>query len=519
MSPESVDPRARTKRRQPAAPSAPSTPSRLDLLNAGFCLDAAGQPVGILPQILDPFARGAAPAVMIRIALDGIIDAPVLNQLFQETAQAQYTREWALVHFVQVMLDVACGFRPSPRAAWLRRQLDTIASLSAFYRKLNRMELAITAAIVRHTAQRARDLIVAAGAAMPELIPGYANRILDGNALSGTEHRLEPLRDLGAAGLPGKLLAIYEPASGLILEVVLEENGHAQERALLDQLVLEPGQLWIMDRNFCVRTFWFRIQRSGAFFLVRRHAMNLPFQELEPLKAKGRCATGLVLEQAIAVEDTEFPGVVHRLRRIVLQLDQPTREGDTEIVLVTNLPEEVSARACCDAYRDRWQIERHFQTLTDLLHCEVPSLGYPRAALFGFSMSVVSGNALAVLKGNLRAVHGEEMAREVSNFELVDQAAEVYPGMMIAVPPPQWAWVRQSPAAVVAGVLNHLAAHVPVERMLRKRRGPKKARTQPKQSGAVDRHVATKKLLDRARGVGPPLSEEEPLMPSRVRSR
>ena len=48
------------------------------------------------------------------------------------------------------------------------------------------------------------------------------------------------------------------------------------------------------------------------------------------------------------------------------------------------------------------------------------------------------------------------------------------------------------------------AAQVPVERMLRSRRGPKKARTQPKQSGAIDRHVATKKLLDRARGVGPP---------------
>jgi IS4 transposase len=488
-------------------------------LNAGFCLDATGQPVRILPEILDPFVEGAAAAVMIRIALDRIIDEPVLNQLFEETAQAQYTREWTLEHFVQVMLDVACGFRPSPHAAFRRRQLEMIASLSAFYRKLNRMELAIPVAIVRHTAQRARDLIVAAGALIPEPIPGYASRILDGNALSGTEHRLEPLRDLGAAGLPGKALAIYEPASGLILEVVLEENAHAQERSLLDEIVIEPGQLWIMDRNFCVRTFLFRIQRTGAFFLVRRHAQNLPFQELEPLKPKGRCATGMVFEQAIAVEDTAFPGVVHRLRRIVLQLDQPTRERDTEIVLVTNLPEEVSATACCDAYRDRWQIERHFQALTDLLHCEVPSLGYPRAALFGFSMSVVSGNALAVLKGNLRAVHGEEMTGEVSTFELVDQAAEVYPGMMIAVPPKHWDWVRRSPAEVVAGVLSQLAAQVPVDRMLRTRRGPKKARTQPKQSGAVDRHVATKKLLDRARGVGPPLSEEEPLIPSRVRSR
>ena len=501
MSPEYVDPSAQTtKRRRKTIPWNQLGARWQARVNAASLGDSHGP----IPAILGPFAQGAAPAVMTRIALDWIIDEPVLNQLFEETTQDGYTREWLLEHFVQVLVDVACGFRKSPRAAFLKRQLDLIASLSSFYGKLRRMEPAVPAAVVAHTAARARDLIVAAGGLMPEPIPGYACRILDGNALSGTEHRIQPLRDLGAAGLPGKLLAIYEPASGLILQVVLEEDGHAQERALLDPVPIEPGQLWIMDRNFCVRTFLFRMHRSGTSFLVRRHAQNLPFQELGPLQAKGRCPTGMVFEQAIAVEDPESPGVVYRLRRIVLELDQPTRDGETEIVLVTNLPAEVSAIACCQAYRDRWQIERHFQTLTDLLHCEIPSLGYPRAALFGFSMSVVAGQALAVLQGSLRAVHGAEMAGEVSRYELVNDIAEVYRGMMIAVPPPEWAWVRQCSATVVAGLLNQLAAHVPVERMLRTRRGPKKARTQPKKSGAIHRHVATKKLLDQAKGVGPP---------------
>jgi IS4 transposase len=510
MSPEYAAPPARTKRRRSAAPPAPGTPSPLDLSDAGSRRDTLGPPVEVLPAILDPFARGAAPAVMTRIALDWIIDEPVLNRIFDEAARGQYTREWALEHFVGVMLDVACGFRPSPRAAFLRRQLDEIASLSGFYRKLNRREPDIPAAVIRHTAQRARDLIEAAGALSPERIPGYAARILDGNALAGTEHRIEPLRDLGAAGLPGKVLAIYEPASGLILDAVPEEDGHAQERALLDRIAVGPGQLWIMDRNCCARSFWFRIQRAGAFFLVRRHAMNLPYRELGPSEVKGRSATGTVLEQAIEVEDPESPGAVHRLRRIVVQLGRPTREGDTEVVLVTDLPEEISALTCCEAYLDRWQVERHFQALTDLLHCEVPSLGYPRAALFAFCMSVVSGNALAVLKGGLRAAHGEAMAGEVSSFALVDEAAEVYPGMMIAVPPEHWEWVRRSPAESVAGVLIDLAAAVSVDRMLRSRRGPKKPRTRPQRSGAVDRHVATKKLLDRARGVGPPDRADNP---------
>src|SRR5205814_1921183 len=163
----------------------------------------------VLPAILNPFVEGAPAAVMTRIAMDWIIDGTPLDELFDEVAEEQYTRELTLTHFVRVMLDVARGHRPSPRAAYLRRQLPLVASLSAFYRKLNRMELAIPEAVVRRTAARARQLIVAGGGLMPEPLEGYAVRILDGNVLTGTEHRIAPLRTTGSAGLPGMSLAIY----------------------------------------------------------------------------------------------------------------------------------------------------------------------------------------------------------------------------------------------------------------------------------------------------------------------
>ena len=170
---------------------------------------------------------------------------------------------------------------------------------------------------------------------------------------------------------------------------------------------------------------------------------------------------------------------------------------------MTNLPAEVSAILCAVVDRDRWQIEGHFQTLTDLLHCEVSSLGYPRAALFAFSMSVVAGNALAVLKGNLRAAHGDEMVDELSDFALVDEVAEIYPAMMMAVPPGQWFFVRQGSVTAVAAMMTELAAQVPVERMLRSRRGLKKPRPK-RSSGKRVHHVSNKKLLDQARGRHPP---------------
>jgi hypothetical protein len=458
----------------------------------------------VLPAILDPFAEGAAPAVMTRLALDWMIERTSIDPILEEVADGQYDREFLLGHFVQVMADVACGFRRSPRAAFLKRQLNQVASISAFYRKLGRMEPAVPAAIVRETAARARDLIVAGGGLLPEPIAGYATRILDGNVLTGTDHRITELRSTLSAALPGKSLAIYEPASGLVLDIILEENAHTQERALLDQVVIEPGQLWIKDRNFCVRTFLFRILRAGAFFLVRRHESTLPFEPIEPLRSAGRCDAGEIFEQPIWVDDPECEGRRYRLRRIVLRLDRPTRNGEAEIVLITNLPADVPAELCCSVYRGRWEIETHFQRLTDLLHCEIPTLGYPRAALFAFCMSILAGNALAILKGNLRAVHGDEMVAELSTYALVNDVAEVYPGMMIAVPPPEWSFLCGCSVAQVAELLTDLAAKVPLERMLRCRRGPKKPRKTKKSSGSRIHHVATKKLLDQAKGVPPP---------------
>jgi hypothetical protein len=443
---------------------------------------------------------------MTRIALDWILQGTPFDRLFEQSAEGQYTREFTLEHLVLVMLDVVCGFNPSTRSAFRDRQLFLIASLSAFYGKLNRLEPAITAEVVRHTAMRCRALIEGAGGLLPEPIAGYSARILDGNVLAGTDHRLIPTRTTWSACLPGKSLAIYEPASGLITDLILEEDAHTQERNLLKEVPVSAGELWILDRNLCVRTFLFRIARAGGFFLARRHQTTLPYQPAGPRKSRGRCPTGKVYEQAILVDDPEAPGLRHRLRLIILELDEPTREGETEIVLVTDLPEDVSAIDCCAAYRGRWGIEGHFQVLTDLLNCEIPSLGYPRAALFAFGMSAVAGNALAVLKGCLRVEHGREMAAEVSNHAVVTEVARIYPGMMTAVPPRQWPEMSHRPAQEVAELLNELAAQVSVEWMLRARRGPKKPRPQ-RNKGDRHHHLATKKLLDEAKGLRPPKAE------------
>ena len=65
----------------------------------------------VLPVRLDPFVEEAAPAVMARIALDWMIEGTSIDPILEEVSEGQYTREFLLGHFVQVMCDVACGFR------------------------------------------------------------------------------------------------------------------------------------------------------------------------------------------------------------------------------------------------------------------------------------------------------------------------------------------------------------------------------------------------------------------------
>jgi len=125
---------------------------------------------------------------------------------------------------------------------------------------------------------------------------------------------------------------------------------------------------------------------------------------------------------------------------------------------ITLVPDDVSAVDIADTYLVRWTIEKHFQFLTQSLHCELPGLGQPRAALFGFAMALVAGNALAVVRASRRSVHGVAAEAEVSGYYLADEIAHDYRTLMKYVPADQWLGWRHLPAAAMARLLRTLAA-------------------------------------------------------------
>src|SRR5205823_2800111 len=140
-------------------------------------------------------------------------------------------------------------------------------------------------ALVRHGAARLGLLQQLLPAAADEPMAGYRLRILDGNVLAGTDHRLKALRRWLNACLPGKSLVVYEPASGLVTDLVLCEDAYAAERALLVAVLprVQAGDLWVADRNFCTSRFVFGVlDRQGAV-LVRQHRRALPCQPVSRL--------------------------------------------------------------------------------------------------------------------------------------------------------------------------------------------------------------------------------------------
>src|SRR5215204_2690148 len=112
-----------------------------------------------------------------------------------------------------------------------------------------------------------------------------------------------------------------------------------------------------------------------------------------------------------------------------------------------------------ETYRLRRRLENVFQTLTETLTCEINTLAYPKAALFGFCVALVAYNVLATVRAALRSEHGgAAVEAQVSNYHLANEVATTYEGMMIALPPSEWAPLGRLSLTELAGFLREVAS-------------------------------------------------------------
>jgi Transposase DDE domain len=450
----------------------------------------------LLDTIFAPFVKERPICVMARAVLERLLDASRIDDLFARTAQQQYTRELLFSSLVQLMSEVVLGVHPTVHAAYQTNKAAIGVSPTALYNKLDRVETRVSAALVRDSATLAEPVVKALRASHPRWVPGYQIKVLDGNHLATTEHRLKELRTTRAAPLPGQALVVLDQQRMLITDVLLNEDGHAQERRLIAEVLqhVQANDLWSEDRNFCTRALLFGMAQRGAAFVVRQHG-QLQGEYLGHPVRKGASRSGTVYEQPLLVHDPER-GETMRVRRITIKLTEPTRDGDAELHILTNVPTpRASAVQLARLYGKRWSIETAFFEITTTLACEINTLAYPKAALFTFCLALLAYNAVSLIKAALRSVHGRHKVNaEVSGYYLALEIGRTYDGMMIAIPAPQWALFRELSAKEFANTLRDLASSVNLSRYQKHPRGPKKPPPERTayQSG---KHVSTAKLL------------------------
>jgi hypothetical protein len=360
----------------------------------------------LLDTIFAPFVKERPVCVMARAVLERLLDAQRLDDLFAHTAERQYTRELLFSSLVQLMSEVVLGVHPSVHAAYQANKEAIGVSTTALYNKLDHVETEVSAALVRDSAALAEPVIKALRARHPRWVPGYQIQVLDGNHLASTEHRLKELRHIRAAPLPGQALVVLDQQRRLITDVFLHEDGHAQERRLIAEVLpqVQADDLWIEARNFCTRALLCGLAQRGAVCVVRQHG-QLQGECLGHPVRKSASRSGAVYEQPLRVHDPER-GETMRVRRITVKLNESTRNGDTELHILTNVPTpRASAGQLARLYGKRWSIETAFCEITTTLACELNTLAYPKAALFTFCLALWAYNAVSLINAALRSVH------------------------------------------------------------------------------------------------------------------
>ena len=429
-------------------------------------------------EVMQRFVDGSPACVMVRATMENIVTSDLIDRVFEETAQRQYCRELLFSAVVDLLGMVATGVRKSVNDAYQADKERFAVSVIAVYDKLKGVETEVSRQMIRQTALRMAAVVSCLQPRHRVRLSGYRTKIIDGNHLPATEHRIAELRKTRQGPLPGQSLVVLEPDLMLATDVFPCEDGHAQERSLLPQVLetVRSKDLWIADRNFCTTAFLFGIvQRQGAF-LIRQHASTLNYELVGSRRKIGRCPTGMLYEQPMRLFHPDGSSIV--IRRVTIELDKPTRNGETEIHLLTNLAAvKADSRTVAELYLGRWSVENAFQELEQALNSEINTLGYPKAALLSFCVALLAYNVISVVKTALAAAHGKALPRErVSGYYLAGEIAATYNGMLIAVPARQWKCFGRLTSHEMAQVLLCLAHNVRPDRFLKNIRGPKKPR-------------------------------------------
>jgi hypothetical protein len=141
---------------------------------------------------------------------------------------------------------------------------------------------------------------------------------------------------------------------GNIPSVIIVTPGSVHDVNILDELIIEAGALYILDRGYIDFARLYRIHQRGAFF-VTRAKVTLSRRRLYSRTVDK--STGIQCDQIIVLKGyyarKDYPDKLRRIRYF------DATSGKTFVFLTNNFV--LPATTIADLYRCRWQVELFFK--------------------------------------------------------------------------------------------------------------------------------------------------------------
>lgn len=377
-------------------------------------------------QVLAKLPLADAAVEVLSFALDD----QTLDTLYEEHRGSGYTKLITFPALTRLVGEALLANKSGRRMFESARDAKTLdASVEAAFKKLGRMPIAVSTALLNRCSARVRSLLPEVSkpeSPPPASLASFDAIVVDGKTTKGVPHRLKPLRGRGGGLVGGKGLVAYHLASGLVIGLSATEDGDANDLRLLPDLLPAirgdgpARRLWIADRQFGFLSTLADFAQGDEAFLVR-YSKGIPYER----DADRPVRTGTDSEGRPVEDDEGWLGKPKAKQRRRVRRITVGRGGKDPIVLVTSLLDAAAypANDLLSAYRDRPNIESVFQRVTEVLSLRRLIGTSPRATVFQLSLCLLMYNVLQLLRTHV-ASNADKGVDDVSPKKLLEDVRD-----------------------------------------------------------------------------------------------
>jgi len=383
-----------------------------------------------------------------------VLPDDTLNALFDTHRGSCYQRAFTFANLVHLVNDALCQHGGRAKQTLIRHDQSEQcpASEQAFYGKLRRMPIDLSEAFLADGSNRLRLWLPKRPyTEVPRSLCDFRILVMDGKTFKHAAKRLKPVRGRAGRGLGGKALVAMELATGLLVGMTADPDGHTNEAKLVPQLLpairkrLPDVRLWMADQQFGDLAQVRRCTEQGDHCVLRLH----PKSQFTPDPQQPvRCGVDRLGRTWV-----DEIGDLHSTRQGTLCLRRITlpRTGDKPLQIITDLldAERYPANDLLELYRQRWGIEQVFQQVSEVFHLRHLIGSSPQAIIFQGALCMMLYNLLQVIRG-LVADTQDQPASTLSTFNILyDLNRELVTLHFLVPPDPLLAALRERATLIV----------------------------------------------------------------------